>query len=169
MLASSKTLSDSWVRLVAEIAGRWYGMACLGKKLGPFLCLTLTQMWSWSQVWCLLWGYKRRVQNCFYSILSCRLCLHMNPLWVLPMPRKPDKGSVCVTTASIEEKDLNCFATIQVTHSLSCGRETSQLFWCASILKFTFLELGGWNKYPHSSGLRCDWVTVGCLSWCVAM
>lgn len=40
------------------------------------------------------------------------------------------QGLWCVTTASIEEeKDLNCLATIQVTHrGFSCERETSQLF-----------------------------------------
>lgn len=52
------------------------------------------------------------------------------------MPGKPDNDSgVCVTTASVEEeKDLNCLATVQVTHGAFL--EGDKLLSSSSVLPF---------------------------------
>lgn len=134
ILASSRTWSDSQVGLVAEISGRWYRMACLGKKLGEqilgvLLFLTLTQMRSCHKS-CASCGWTKEGCKTVCPPLWAADYVCMDPLGVLPMPGKPDNDSgVCNHSQrrGRERSELPCYHTGN-TWSFSWGRQTSQLF-----------------------------------------
>lgn len=113
----------------------------LGNRFLVSLFLTLTWMLSRTWGWCLL-QVKKRVQNCFLLTLSSKLYLHVSLGELCPCLGSQERALVCERVASARgEKELSCLSTIQVTNSIFCGREASELFQHTSILKITFLEL----------------------------
>ena len=121
LLASRRTWSGLHMGPVAEIAGRWNGMAHLGKKpgeqtIGISLFLMPAQMWSWTWVWCLLQVNKEKEQNCFPPTLSCRSYLHGSLGELCPCLGSQARALVCETAVGTRgKKELNCLATVQVT------------------------------------------------------